>query len=255
MREIVFDTETTGLDPRNGDRVVEIGCVELINHIPTGRRFHRYLNPERGMSIDAARVHGIDDAFLKDKPLFAAIAGELVEFIGDASLVAHNAQFDLDFLNLELDRAGRALFSAERVVDTLMLARRKHPAGPNSLDALCARYQIDLSRRTLHGALLDAELLAEVYIELIGGRQASLILGDTMEGTGLAIAAPSEIVIAPRAEPRPFRVTAPEMEAHRQRIARLGPNAIWLDYLAKTATISPAKASATAPQPSAGGPA
>ena len=230
MREIVFDTETTGLDPRNGDRVVEIGCVELINHIPSGRRFHRYVNPERGMSIDAARVHGLDDAFLKEKPVFAAIAGELVEFIGDATLIAHNAQFDLDFLNLELGRAGHPLLAADRIVDTLMLARRKHPAGPNSLDALCARYQIDRSRRTLHGALLDAELLAEVYIELIGGRQASLILGDAMEGTALAVAARSEIEIAPRPEPRPFRVTAEEMEAHRQRIARLGPNAIWLDY-------------------------
>ena len=178
MREIVFDTETTGLDPKSGDRVVEVGCVELINHIPSGKTFHRYVNPERGMSIDAARVHGLDDAFLKEKPLFAAIAGELLEFIGDASLIAHNAQFDLEFLNLELGRAGHQLLHADRIVDTLMLARRKHPAGPNSLDALCARYQVDLSRRTFHGALLDAQLLAEVYIELIGGRQASLILGD-----------------------------------------------------------------------------
>jgi len=233
MREIVFDTETTGLDPRNGDRVVEIGCVELINHIPTGRTFHRYLNPERGMSIDAARVHGLDDAFLKDKPLFAAIAGELMEFVGEANLIAHNAQFDLDFLNLELGLAGQPTLAADRIVDTLMLARRRHPAGPNSLDALCARYQIDLSRRTLHGALLDAELLAEVYIELIGGRQASLILGDATEETALAAATRSEIEIAPRPEPRPFRVSAAEIEAHRQRIARLGPNAIWLDYLAR----------------------
>ena len=233
MREIVFDTETTGLDPKSGDRVVEVGCVELINHIPSGKTFHRYVNPERGMSIDAARVHGLDDAFLKEKPLFAAIAGELLEFIGEASLIAHNAQFDLEFLNLELGRAGHQLLHADRIVDTLMLARRKHPAGPNSLDALCARYQVDLSRRTFHGALLDAQLLAEVYIELIGGRQASLILGDLVEGTALAVATRSEIVIAPRAEPRPFRVTAAEMEAHRLRIAKLGPNAIWLEYLAK----------------------
>src|SRR5262245_1791698 len=167
MREIVFDTETTGLDPRNGDRMVEIGCVELINHFPTGRKFHKYVNPERPMTIDAARVHGLDDAFLRDKPLFAAIAVELVEFIGDARLSAPDAQFDLDFLNLELSRAGHPTVGAERVLDSLMLARRRHPAGPNSLDALCGRYQIDLSRRTLHGALLDAELLAEVYIELI----------------------------------------------------------------------------------------
>jgi DNA polymerase-3 subunit epsilon len=238
MREIVFDTETTGLDPRNGDRVVEVGCIELINHIPSGRRFHRYVNPERGMSIDAARVHGLDDAFLKEKPVFAAIAGELLEFIADANLIAHNAQFDLDFLNLELGRAGQQPLAAERIVDTLMLARRRHPAGPNSLDALCARYQIDLSRRTLHGALLDAELLAEVYIELIGGRQASLILGDAMEGSALAVATRSEIEIAPRPEPRPFRVTLAEMEAHRERIARLGPNAIWLDYLARAGSLA-----------------
>src|SRR5262245_51285681 len=192
MREIVFDTETTGLDPRNGDRMVEIGCVELINHFPTGRKFHKYVNPERQMTIDAARVHGLDDAFLRDKPRFAAIAVELVEFLGDARLIAHNAQFDLDFLNLELSKAGHATVAADRIVDSLMLARRRHPAGPNSLDALCARYQIDLSRRTLHGALLDAELLAEVYIELIGGRQASLILGDAVEGAALALAGRSE---------------------------------------------------------------
>jgi DNA polymerase-3 subunit epsilon len=246
MREIVFDTETTGLDPKNGDRVVEIGCVELVNHIPSGRRFHRYVNPERGMSIDAARVHGLDDAFLREKPLFAAIAGELLDFIGDASLIAHNAQFDLDFLNLELGRAGHPLLPADRIVDTLMLARRKHPAGPNSLDALCSRYQIDLSRRTLHGALLDAELLAEVYIELIGGRQASLILGDAIEGSALAVATRSEIEIAPRAEPRPFRVTSAEMEAHRQRIAKLGPNAIWLEYFARAVPVAPPEIQAVA---------
>ena len=233
MREIVFDTETTGLDPRNGDRVVEIGCVELINHIPTGRTFHRYVNPERAMSIDAARVHGLDDAFLKDMPLFSAIVPELIDFVGEASLIAHNAQFDLDFLNIELSRAGHPALPGDRIIDMLMLARRKHPAGPNSLDALCVRYQIDLSRRTLHGALLDAELLAEVYIELIGGRQASLVLGDAMEGAALAVATRSEIRIAPRAEPRRFRVTAEEMEAHRLRLVRLGPNAIWLEYLAR----------------------
>jgi DNA polymerase-3 subunit epsilon len=255
MREIVFDTETTGLDPKNGDRVVEIGCVELVNHFPTGRKFHRYLNPERSMSIDAARVHGLDDAFLRDKPLFAAIAAELLEFVGDARLIAHNAQFDLDFLNLELSRTGHPSVAADRIIDSLMLARRRHPAGPNSLDALCARYQIDLSRRTLHGALLDAELLAEVYIELIGGRQASLVLGDAMEGTGLAIAARSEINIAPRAEPRLFRVTADEMEAHRQRIARLGPNAIWLEYLARATPVLVAASSIDLSQSSGPAPA
>src|SRR5204863_633825 len=139
MREIVFDTETTGLDPRNGDRVVEIGCVELVNHFPTGRTFHRYLNPERPMSIDAARVHGLDDAFLRDKPLFATIVGELIEFVGEARLIAHNAQFDLDFLNLELSRAGHPNLAADRIIDSLMLARRMHQGGPNSLDALVGR--------------------------------------------------------------------------------------------------------------------
>jgi DNA polymerase-3 subunit epsilon len=251
MREIVFDTETTGLDPRNGDRVVEIGCVELVNHFPTGRTFHRYLNPERPMSIDAARVHGLDDAFLRDKPLFPAVAAELIEFVGDARLIAHNAQFDLDFLNLELTRCGHQPVGADRIVDSLMLARRRHPAGPNSLDALCARYQIDLSRRTLHGALLDAQLLAEVYIELIGGRQASLILGDSMEGASLAVATRSEIQIAPRPEPRLFRVSAEEMEAHRLRLARLGQNAIWLEYLARAAH-APVAGIAFAPSPSPG---
>jgi DNA polymerase III subunit epsilon len=177
MREIVFDTETTGLDPKAGDRVVEIGCIELFNHIPTGRTFHRYLNPERPMSIDAARVHGLDDAFLKDKPLFAHVADELIEFFGDANLIAHNASFDVMFINAELARVGKNALGDDRVIDTLMLARRKHPGSPASLDALMSRFQIDASRRTLHGALLDAELLAEVYIELIGGRQAALVLG------------------------------------------------------------------------------
>jgi DNA polymerase-3 subunit epsilon len=202
------------------------------------------------MSIDAARVHGLDDAFLKDKPLFTAVAAELLEFIGDDRLIAHNAQFDLDFLNLELSRAGHATVPPDRIIDSLMLARRRHPAGPNSLDALCARYQIDLSRRTLHGALLDAELLAEVYIELIGGRQASLILGDAADGAGLAIATRSEIQIAPRAEPRLFRVTAEEMEAHRLRLAKLGPNAIWLEYLARATPVSVTVVSAAATQAS-----
>ena len=198
MREIVFDTETTGLDPRNGDRVVEIGCVELVNHFPTGRKFHRYVNPERPMSIDAARVHGLDDAFLRDKPLFAAIAGELIEFVGDARLIAHNAQFDLDFLNVELTRAGHPA-----------LHRRPHrrfadagpapaPGRPELARRALRPLQIDRSRRTLHGALLDAELLAEVYIELIGGRQASLVLGDAMAGASLVVATRSEIQIARR---------------------------------------------------------
>jgi DNA polymerase-3 subunit epsilon len=234
MREIILDTETTGLDPRNGDRIVEIGCIELFNHIPTGRTFHRYLNPGRSMSIEAARVHGLDDAFLRDKPVFATIAPELIEFFGEAPLIAHNAMFDLDFLNAELGRAGHRELPAERVIDTLMLARRKHPAGPNSLDALCARYQIDATRRTKHGALLDSELLAEVYVELIGGRQASLILGEAGDGQALA-ATRSEIRIGERPVPRIFRVTEAEMAAHRLRVATLGPDAIWLAYLGDNA--------------------
>ena len=176
MREIVLDTETTGLDPASGHRVVEVGCIELLNRFPSGKTFHRYLNPERDMPSEAFAVHGLSGEFLKDKPSFSAIADELVSFIGEVPLVAHNAAFDFGFLNAELERAGKTPVARERMVDTLLLARRRHPAGPNGLDHLCARYGIDNSRRTKHGALLDAEILAEVYIELIGGRQASLIL-------------------------------------------------------------------------------
>lgn len=234
MREIVFDTETTGLDPARGDRVVEIGAIELYNHIPTGKRFHAYLNPERPMSIDAARVHGLDDAFLKDKPLFAAVAGELVEFFGDANLIAHNASFDVAFLNAELARLGKPPLGDDRVIDTLMIARKKHPGSPASLDALMSRYQVDASRRTLHGALLDAELLSEVYIELIGGRQAALILGEEPEADTIAPAhAPA--AIGARPAPRAFRITAEEIAAHREAVARLGAKAIWRGYLSEAA--------------------
>src|SRR5262245_3076685 len=190
MREIVLDTETTGLDPTQGHRMVEIGCIELVNRFPTGKTFHRYLNPERDMPAEALAVHGLTLDFLKDKPLFGTVADELVDFIGEAPLVAHNAQFDLGFLNAELEREGRTQVARERLVDTLLLARRRHPGGSNRLDDLCTRYGIDNSRRTKHGALLDAELLAEVYIELIGGRQASLLLADTDNGfTGISMGA------------------------------------------------------------------
>ena len=172
MREIVFDTETTGLDPFQGDRLVEIGCIELINRFPSGKTFHCYFNPERDMPEQAFKIHGLSIEFLKDKPLFADKVEELIVFLGDAQLVAHNAMFDLGFLNAELERAGRAAVSRERMIDTLLIARRKHPGGSNRLDDLCVRYAIDNSRRTKHGALLDAELLAEVYVELIGARQA-----------------------------------------------------------------------------------
>ncbi len=230
MREIVFDTETTGLDPRGGDRIVEIGCVELVNHIPSGRVFHRYLNPERTMPAEAARIHGLDDAFLADKPLFAAIADELSEFLGEATLIAHNAEFDLGFLNAELARSGRQPLAADRLVDTLMLARRRHPAGPNSLDALCNRYLIDTSRRTLHGALLDAQLLSEVYVELIGGRQAALLLGEGSMAGGVAVFATGR-ALAERPMPRAFALAAEAVAAHRAAIEKLGKDAIWLKYL------------------------
>jgi DNA polymerase-3 subunit epsilon len=229
MREIVFDTETTGLDPMNGDRIVEIGAIELLNHIPTGRSFHRYLNPERSVPADAARIHGLDDAFLKDKPLFAHVADEFLEFVGDAVLIAHNAGFDCAFVNAELGRVGRPRLGDERIVDTLMLARRKHPGSPASLDALMMRYQIDASRRTLHGALLDAELLSEVYIELIGGRQATLVLGVEVEAETMAHlhAAP---LVAVRPNPRIFTLTEADIAAHRAAVARLGAKAIWREY-------------------------
>jgi DNA polymerase-3 subunit epsilon len=230
MREIVLDTETTGLDPYQGHRLVEIGCIELVNRFPSGQSFHHYLNPERDVPAEAFEVHGLSAEFLKDKPRFAEIADELAAFIGDAPLVAHNAFFDLGFLNAELERAGKGLVARERLVDTLMLARRKHPAGPNRLDDLCARYGIDNSRRTKHGALLDAEILAEVYLELIGARQAQLILVET--GSASAGAAAPVIAIRVRPQPLPERLTQSEREAHMAFVATLGESAIWRDYLA-----------------------
>jgi len=227
MREIVFDTETTGLDPKSGDRIVEIGAIELINHIPTGRSFHRYLNPERPMSIDAARVHGLDDTFLRDKPLFASVADEFMEFLGDANLIAHNAGFDVAFVNAELARCSKPPLGDDRVIDTLILARRKHPGSPASLDALMSRYQVDSSRRTLHGALLDAELLSEVYIELIGGRQAALVLGGEVETAPTIATAHSGVVLGGRTAPRIFTISPQEMATHAAAVASLGVKAIW----------------------------
>ena len=229
MREIVFDTETTGLDPLQGHRLIEIGCIELVNRFPSGRVFHRYLNPERDVPAEAYAVHGLSNDFLRDKPFFSEIADDLIAFIDDAALVAHNALFDLSFLNAELDRCAKVTIARDRLVDTLMLARRRHPAGPNSLDHLCARYGIDNSHRTKHGALLDAELLAEVYIELVGGRQASLILVDT--GARSQAAAGRRNGAAPR-RPIPIgpRVSEIELTAHTQFIDRMGDKAIWLDY-------------------------
>jgi DNA polymerase-3 subunit epsilon len=228
MREIVFDTETTGLDPFQGHRLVEIGCIELLNRIPTGQTFHRYLNPEREVPQEAFAVHGLSSDFLKDKPLFADVVDDFLAFIGDAPLVAHNASFDQGFINAELERVERAIIARERMVDTLFLARRKHSAGPYSLDALCARYGIDNSRRTKHGALLDAEILAEVYIELIGARQAQLGLVESGEGRAVAASG----VTLTRPEPLLPRLTDAEREAHRQFVQTLGDESIWTDYLA-----------------------
>jgi DNA polymerase III subunit epsilon len=229
MREIVLDTETTGLDPYQGHRVVEIGCVELINRIPSGKTFHCYLNPERDVPTEAQAIHGHSTEFLKDKPLFAEIADGLVAFLDGASLVIHNAAFDMGFLNAELDRVGRTAIGHDRIIDTLLLARRKHPGGPNRLDDLCARYRIDNSRRTKHGALLDAELLAEVYIELIGARQAQLVLADAFAVSSVALDADGRA----RARPSPLapRITAAEREAHRRFVVTLGSGAVWLDYI------------------------
>jgi DNA polymerase III subunit epsilon len=229
MREIVFDTETTGLDPHTGDRLVEIGCIEMVNRFPTGKVFHKYLNPQRDMPEPAFKVHGLSIDFLKDKPLFADVAAELVAFIGDdGMLVAHNAMFDLGFLNAELKRAGRKEVNRDRLVDTLMLARRKHPGGSNRLDDLCTRYKVDNSRRTKHGALLDAELLAEVYLELIGARQAMLGLTDAMGAGANARAVQALGVVRP--QPLPPRVTEEELAAHREFVAKMGDAAIWRQY-------------------------
>jgi DNA polymerase-3 subunit epsilon len=229
MREIVLDTETTGLDPLQGHRLVEVGCIELINRIPSGQSFHRYLNPERDMPGEAFAIHGLSDEFLREKPLFAHVADELLAFLGDAALVIHNAAFDLGFLNAELERAGRPALGRERLVDTLLLARRKHPGGANRLDDLCVRYAIDNTRRTKHGALLDAELLAEVYIELIGARQAQLILSQAgVDGDG---ASEGFAQIRVRSTPLVVRVSDEERAAHRQFVATLGSSAIWCDYL------------------------
>jgi DNA polymerase-3 subunit epsilon len=230
MREIIFDTETTGFDPLTGDRIVEIGCVELLNRIPTGATFHAYINPERDMPPQAEAVHGLSADFLADKPLFAAVAEAFLEFIGeDSKLVAHNAGFDMTFLDYELKKCGLVPPTRDRVIDTLTLARRKHPGGGNKLDDLCARYGIDNSRRTKHGALLDAELLAEVYAELAGGRQANLGLVSSSREDFSATA----IETASRKIEQASHLSDGEREAHRNFVATLGDKAVWLDYLGK----------------------
>ncbi len=233
LREIAFDTETTGLDPKKGDRLVEIGGVELINHVPTGKTFHVYINPERDMPIEAFNVHGLSAEFLADKPKFAEVADDFLAFVDDAVLVIHNAAFDMGFINMELSKVGRSVIPHEQVLDTLAIARRKHPGGSASLDALCGRYGIDNSRRTRHGALLDAELLAEVYIELIGGKQAGLALSvaeDIVAVTGFGGNSAGRGPAALRQSPLPSRLAIEERQAHDEFIAKLGENAVWAQY-------------------------
>jgi DNA polymerase III subunit epsilon len=226
MREIVFDTETTGLDPRNGDRLVEIGCIEMINRVATGNVFHAYFNPDRSMPSEAEAVHGLSEAFLADKQRFHERVDELLEFIGDAPLVAHNAGFDFGFLNAELEFCERMAVSMDRMVDTVAIARRKHPGAKLSLDALCTRYGIDRSHRTKHGALLDAELLAQLYVELTGGRQIGLELAaEAAAPVARAAAAPVQ-VDRPFREPRPHFASEDELAAHSAFIATL-TDPIW----------------------------
>lgn len=232
IREIVFDTETTGFDPATGDRVVEIGAIELINHLPTKNHFHVYLNPDRAMPAEALAVHGLGDDFLRDKPRFAEVADRFLDFIGpDARLIAHNADFDIRFLNAELRRAKRPELRPGRALDTAAMARQKFPGAPASLDALCRRFGVDNSGRDLHGALLDSELLAAVYLELIGGRQPDLVL----DAPAVQAQDGVVLVMAPRrARPAPLppRLTPAEVAAHAAFVARLGDKALWLRYTA-----------------------
>lgn len=234
MREIIFDTETTGLDSRD-DRIIELGGVEMVNRFPTGRTFHFFINPQgRQIHADAQAVHGITAEDLADKPVFGAIADEFVQLIDGAKLVAHNANFDIGFINAEFARIGLPPIQPDRVVDTLALAKRKHPMGPNSLDALCRRYGIDNSHRTMHGALLDSELLAEVYIELIGGKQAALVLDNAAQSSRAAVRAEHEepLVLA-RPAPLPSRLSDAERAAHVALVETLGEKAVWLSLAAK----------------------
>ena len=229
MREIILDTETTGLDALNGDRLVEIGCVELLNRMPTGQTFHVYVNPERDMPEAAFAVHGLSSLFLSDKPRFAHVIDDFLSFIGDAPLVIHNASFDIGFINAELERAGRKPLPRERLVDTLLLARRKHPGVSNRLDDLCSRYAIDNSRRTKHGALLDAELLAEVYIDLIGARQSQLgLMTASASHRQFRGDQPRRI----RDVPLVPRLSDADRAAHLAFVATLGDGAVWSVYRA-----------------------
>ena len=228
MREIVLDTETTGFEPTEGHRIVEIGAVELFNSLPTGRTYHQYINPQRLMPKEAFEVHGLGDDFLRDKPLFAAVGQAFLDFVGDARLVIHNAAFDIKFLNHELQQVGLPALTWDRVTDTLTMAQQKFPGSPASLDALCRRFGVDNSAREKHGALLDSEILAEVYLELIGGRQPDLVLAPagTRSGSGGEVVA--EWRPRPRPAPLPSRLTEAEAAAHAGFVAKLGDAAIWL---------------------------
>lgn len=228
MREIVLDTETTGFDPAEGHRIVEIGCLELNNFVPTGRTYHQYLNPERDVPADAVAVHGLTAEFLADKPIIAEVADQFLEFVAGATLVIHNAEFDMKFLNAELKKLGfKPLKNA--VTDTVLMARQKYPGQPANLDALCRRFKIDNTNRTLHGALLDAQLLAEVYLEMMGGRQQGLALAsETIE---LSAVTDTTVATAKSARPaRVFKIPANEAEAHAKMVASLGDHAIWKEY-------------------------
>jgi DNA polymerase-3 subunit epsilon len=227
MREIVLDTETTGFEPETGDRIVEIGAVELYNHVPTGKTYHQYINPERSMPNEAFEVHGLGDDFLRDKPLFAQIVDDFLEFIGDAKLVIHNAAFDVKFLNAELRWSKRPQLPRDCAIDTLEIARRKFPGSPASLDALCRRFGIDNSSRTLHGALLDSEILAEVYLELIGGKQPDLVLTPAGQKSGPDSAGADDWRPQRRAVTLPSRLSEEEKAAHAAFVEKLGANALW----------------------------
>lgn len=225
IREVILDTETTGLDPAAGDRIVEIGALELANHLPTGRTFHVYINPEREMRKEAEAVHGLSTAFLSSKPVFSAIVNDFLTFITDATLIIHNASFDIGFLNAELGFLGLPAIPQDRVIDTLHLARQKHPGAANSLDALCRRYGVDNSKRTKHGALLDSELLAEVYLELIGGRQTALILEASKIRPATGIVSRQTMLQRPRTLAP--RLSDEEKAAHELFVAALGDQALW----------------------------
>ena len=228
MREIIFDTETTGFDPLSGDRLVEIGCIELINRVPTGRTFHAYYNPQRAMPAAAEAVHGLSDIFLKDKPLFGHGVEELLAFLEDSHLVAHNARFDFGFLNFELKLCGLPEVSLERMIDTVAIARQLHPGAKHSLDALCTRYGIDRSHRIKHGALLDAELLAQLYIELTGGRQIGLGLAQEEEKDAIRVELAAPVAVRPVRPARTFMVSAAELERHAAFVATL-EKPLWLE--------------------------